>query len=124
MYLVVAEQRFYDACARLSRNIFLHLQTVKLLHNVLSSLLSLFSVIMLFLKSSANCVNLLSKHQTTVFSRIAKEKKGGKKEWYSEYKRPHHFIQRHSTSFALLTQTCSESKADGKQHTHRSSMLC
>lgn len=55
------------------------------------------------------------------FQKLRGEKK---KKWYSEYKRPHQFIQRHSTSLALLTQTCSESKADGEQRTHRSSMRC
>lgn len=40
-----------------------------------------------------------------------------KKKWYSEYKRPHQFIQRHLTSLTLLTQTCSEWKADEEQLT-------
>lgn len=83
----------------------------------------LFSVKTLFLTSWANSAQLFSKPQTTVFSEIA-EKRKKKKKWYSEYKRPHQFIQRHSTSLALLTQTCSESKADGEQRTHRSSMRC
>ena len=70
------------------------------------------------------CTALQQTPNYSIFRNCEKKRKKEKKKWYSAYKRPHQFIQRHSTSLALLTQTCSESKADGEQRAHRSSMRC
>lgn len=99
-----------------------------LLHNFCSET----SSVLLRVKNTASnivgqlCAALQQTPQTNSISqKLRSEKKRiKKKKWYSEYKRPHQFIQRHSTSLALLAQTCSESKADGERRSHRGSMRC